>query len=333
MALKVKQRITYFDQMKGVAILLVVIGHLMQFSFGYETSHPVKFLYFHMPLFFYISGFLAYKQTSSVRELSTRLAKRSLTILLPYVLFLSIWCVFSGYTNIHDILLGGGGRYWFLYTLFIISSFFLIYEYVIGRVEKTWIYVTLWIIPYVILIVIKIHFTLLGGGDLCNIITGFVNYYRYFLIGYMCRKYLNLYKLLFCNEMVAAVGLMAYLLNWYFFDSHNMLLIFGGSLGAMIVIQRFFQKTVKEDSGVGRAFASIGKQSLAIYVIHYFFIPDVSALMHDFLDCPNPFIWQLTFAFLLSIPIIASCMFVGRLIETNRFLNFMCFGKPFWHEK
>ena len=59
-----KQRICYLDNMKGVAIILVVIGHIMQFSFGFETSQPVKFLCFHMPLFFYISGFLAYKKVA-----------------------------------------------------------------------------------------------------------------------------------------------------------------------------------------------------------------------------------------------------------------------------
>ena len=63
-----RQRIYYLDNMKGVAIILVVIGHIMQFSFGFQTSQPVKFLCFHMPLFFYISGFLAYKQIASLTQ-------------------------------------------------------------------------------------------------------------------------------------------------------------------------------------------------------------------------------------------------------------------------
>lgn len=39
-----RQRIEYFDQMKGVAILLVVIGHVMQFSFGIPKSNVVDML-------------------------------------------------------------------------------------------------------------------------------------------------------------------------------------------------------------------------------------------------------------------------------------------------
>lgn len=327
------QRISYFDKMKGLAIILVVIGHVMHFSFGFETSQPVRFLYFHMPVFFYISGYFAYKETLSIKELCNRLLKRGMTLLFPYIVFLTLWCVFSGYADIQGIIFRGGGRYWFLYTLFAISSFFLIYEYLVGRIKRTWVYVMLWIIPYLILIAFKIYLNKVGGGDLREIITGFVNYYRYYLIGYMCRKYMSLNKQLFCNDIVAAMGFIAFFLNWYFFEYHNMLLIFGGNIGAVIVVQRFFQMVGKGDSVAGKALSFIGKQSLAIYVIHYFLIPDVSASMHDFLDCPNSFIWQLTFAFMLSMPIIAASMFVGKLIETNRILNFVCFGKPFWHEK
>lgn len=140
-------------------------------------------------------------------------------------------------------------------------------------------------------------------------------------------------KLIFGSDVVAALGFVAYFLNWYFFECHNMLLIFGGSLGAIIVIQRFLSMEVNDESRVGSVLSAIGKQSLVIYVIHYFLIPDVSTQMHDFLKVPNAFIWQLSFAFMLSIPIVAASMFVGKVIATNRFLDFICFGKSFWYEK
>lgn len=47
-----RQRIEYFDQMKGVAILLVVIGYVMQFSFGIPKSNVVDMLsIFHIQIF------------------------------------------------------------------------------------------------------------------------------------------------------------------------------------------------------------------------------------------------------------------------------------------
>lgn len=45
-------RIAYFDQMKGLAMILVVIGHIMLFAFKFKPSELSKFIYFNMPMFF-----------------------------------------------------------------------------------------------------------------------------------------------------------------------------------------------------------------------------------------------------------------------------------------
>lgn len=52
------KRIDYLDAMRGFAILLVVVGHLVQRNTQLETSHPLyNLIYsFHMPLFFFICG-------------------------------------------------------------------------------------------------------------------------------------------------------------------------------------------------------------------------------------------------------------------------------------
>ena len=57
--MEVKKRIQWIDVLRGVGILLVVAGH---------TQIPIhKYIYgFHMPLFFFISGYL-WKSTNRVR--------------------------------------------------------------------------------------------------------------------------------------------------------------------------------------------------------------------------------------------------------------------------
>lgn len=53
-----KSRITYIDQLRGFAILLVVMGHALEHN-GYHQSPLFNLIYsFHMPLFFCISGFV-----------------------------------------------------------------------------------------------------------------------------------------------------------------------------------------------------------------------------------------------------------------------------------
>ena len=71
--------------------------------------------------------------------------------------------------------------------------------------------------------------------------------------------------------------------------------------------------------------------SLAIYVIHYFFIPDVSNVMHNmaYVVGDNIFIWQLSLSLLLALPIVGASMFVGKLIEINKYLNILFFGRMF----
>ena len=53
-------RIQYIDRLKGLAIILVVIGHLIAFTTDNDGPNPVNQLIvsFHMPLFMFLSGFV-----------------------------------------------------------------------------------------------------------------------------------------------------------------------------------------------------------------------------------------------------------------------------------
>lgn len=323
-----KKYIPYFDMMKGLAIILVVMGHVMLFSFNINPSEPSKFIYFNMPLFFYISGYLAYKRIDSIGELRQKLIHRGIILLFPYVVFLILYGVFTHNTSIGHSLIAGGGRYWFLYDLFIISTFFMCYEYLTRNVLNPWTSMGVWLLPLCVLIAIKLYINTMQCEDVGNIVNGLTNYYRYFLIGYLCRKYVTLNRLLFENEIAFAVAFLAYFANWYFFEWHNWILIFTGTLGAIIVLQNFF-RNIDADSRIGRLLIYIGRCSLGIYVIHYFFIPDISSIAKGVLLCGNPFIWQLTCALLVAIPIVAASIFVYKLIEMNRWLFLLFFGKLF----
>lgn len=124
-----ESRLSYFDQMKGIAILLVVVGHVVQFSFGYNPSDVVNMLgIFHMPIFFYISGYLAYKSADmNWRELCKRLLLKISQILIPLIVVGGTYCVFRG-NSIVQWMMSGFGGYWFLYSLAILTAFFLIFE-------------------------------------------------------------------------------------------------------------------------------------------------------------------------------------------------------------
>ena len=64
-----KQRILYFDWIKGLAIILVVMGHLYTFSETTSGNLINKLIgSFHMALFMYVSGFVAFAPLQTVRK-------------------------------------------------------------------------------------------------------------------------------------------------------------------------------------------------------------------------------------------------------------------------
>jgi len=207
-----KEYFYHLDMMKGIAIVLVVIGHVMLFTFDINPSEPSKFIYFNMPLFFYISGFLAFRETSSLKEMGEKVFHRGLILLVPYLMFLTLYNIFADNTeNILSLIIGGGQRYWFLYYLFILSTFFILYGYAIRNVHRPWLYVILWLLPLLTLIIAKIVLLRQGNaeGDAYANISRLLNYYRYFLIGFLCRKYASFNRLLFKNSFVFAIGFIS----------------------------------------------------------------------------------------------------------------------------
>lgn len=320
------QRIKYFDQMKGIAILLVVIGHVVQFSFGYNPSDVVNMLsIFHMPIFFYISGYLAYKNADmNWKEQGRRLLQKTEQLFIPLIVVGGMYCVLKGNGFVQWAMSGFGG-YWFLYSLAVLTVLFLLYEQLARKASKWYLYVGLWLIPYAIFMLLKIKHIAAEGGNLVPV-DNMVTYYRYYLIGWLCHKYAPINRFLLENKVVYALAFVAYLLQWYFCERHNMVLIFAGGMGAIIVLQNWFNSQNAESISM-RLLSYLGRNSLSIYVFHYFFIPNVSNVIHDFLQVGNPFIWMLTFAVLLSIPITAAAYFVGSIIEKNNFLKYIVLGK------
>ena len=128
------KRLKYFDTVKGIGILLVVLGHAT-----FVNERLLTFIFsFHMPLFFIVSGMLtAYKDGSgsTLRDVFYRKLK---TIIIPYLCFsicytlIDILSVYFGQISLNDLKINlvctgsfaGSGPLWFLPTLFICEIIF-----------------------------------------------------------------------------------------------------------------------------------------------------------------------------------------------------------------
>lgn len=127
----------WIDIYRGIAIMLVVLGHL-------DVPRPMyNFIFvFHMYAFFFISGVTYKTNSSSYKETVIKNIKR---LLVPYIIYAYMWdatsfairlylhtqreiTLQSVLRNVFSVIIGGGvidstadiGTAWFLYSMFFV---------------------------------------------------------------------------------------------------------------------------------------------------------------------------------------------------------------------
>lgn len=117
-----KERVAYIDQLKGFAILLVVMGHTYMYVLEIGNDIICNTIHsFHMPLFFFLSGIV---MKSSVFDKSMAIAflkKRFRSLMFPFFTVGILYTLYQG--NPCSSLFEGNMKngYWFLWTLFVYS--------------------------------------------------------------------------------------------------------------------------------------------------------------------------------------------------------------------
>lgn len=115
-----KQRLVWLDNLKGVLILLVVLGHCIQHTSNeYEINLLFRYIYsFHMPLFIFVSGYACF----SAELKWAMILKRFTQLIIPFLVWSGIVAIYALDYNvfINDILHPERGL-WFLWALFFIT--------------------------------------------------------------------------------------------------------------------------------------------------------------------------------------------------------------------
>lgn len=262
------RRIEYIDALKGFSILLILYSHIDLFVYGHiQTFSFIEIgRIFMIPLFFFMSGFfLRFTSKCSYKESIHFLFKKFLRLIVPLLFFIIPLKYFTDF---------GISSYWFLITLFefffifiLIRSFPLRLRYI--NILLTGIGIGLIFFP---LENIQIHPLFFLSK---------MNYFVYFIGGYFFKQYETMVKLfinnIYLNSLIVLIcvllisqfliganymrnPLMYFLLSslciticWFLFDSYH----------------SFFQS----QHIVALFLKNIGKHTLEIYLIHYFFYP------------------------------------------------------------
>ena len=215
----VKKRDQYWDLLKGMAIVLMLIGHSIQCGNGYEyyierdffDNTTFKLIYgFHMPLFMFISGYFFYLSIQK-RTLYEYLKKNILQIFIPIVSFGSITFIIDNITRFTDFTIIAAlksyivnilSTLWFLWAILLSSTLLSI----LNKCKLDSWYVNLGII--VILYSIP---------DVYFIIAGFKYLYPYYFLAYKYHQYNVLKEIgLQYNLIIGIIATIVYVMLMIF---------------------------------------------------------------------------------------------------------------------
>lgn len=122
---RVRERNQRIDVVRGVAIVLVVLGHAIQSVYpDYENVFLFRLIYsFHMPLFMYLSGRVSYKSNGANGK--EWLKRRFLSLLIPFIVWIPLPYIFNWnnevvWERVKHVIKDPTCGSWFLLVLFMI---------------------------------------------------------------------------------------------------------------------------------------------------------------------------------------------------------------------
>ena len=215
-----QQRIPYIDVIKGIAISLVVGGHVLERGFLFQSGFCYvlyNFIYsFHVPLFFLGSGLLITQKLTYKKIIS-----KTISLLVPFFIVGSIYTLLAPQAEFKHLFFSQGKNgYWFVFTLFEIFLLFFFHQKIISFCQR--IFGEKYSILYEIC-TLSIIITISGGlyiifssyhiGDffaIKRVLAG----YHFFIFGYWISNYDNI-KYFFNKERVFTCNLILFLILFY----------------------------------------------------------------------------------------------------------------------
>lgn len=333
-------RLREFDALRGFSMFLVVFTHVF---IGFDLTGSKTVLnailgFVRMPLFFFVSGFFAYR---AVAIWNKSLLKRVLQQKFKAQIFCTVvFFALLSYTRNVDIfrwIHTGFGGYWFTIVLF---QMFLIYVSGIILSKLVRRDVTL---PFMIIITVgllstfyfhlfdHIHlWTVLNCSNLCQFL-------QFFVLGLLCRKYKNTFLRFISDNKAKAILIAGFtVLTCASFNpavlSHDAINKILGIFilpyfGLLLLISLFHSsKDFFDKSGtVQNTLCLIGRRTLDIYMLHYFFLPSIPSL-HDFLAPNNMIIMQIGIGLLIASMIISVCLLLSTCLRSSSITAEWLFG-------
>ncbi len=281
------------DVARGLGIILVVLGHAFpdasaaggQEAMGNISRVIFNTIYsFHMPLFFFLAGFVAVKilDMNDGHEKGKYIAGRARRLLVPYLmaalLYLPLKIILARYANnpydireLWRLIIGWNPNYamWTLWTLFAAA--------VIGVIVATKKNIGILSVAGILCGIILYDIPLGESG-----IPMLLQNFGYYFVGlWACMNYETMKKKLFRKSVVAGAAVVFILCNMisqylkYYNYRGETVFLRGTALSGILLVLFLSVRMVdrREDGVLTKGFLCCGNYSMDIYIISTFIQP------------------------------------------------------------
>lgn len=332
-----RKHIQYLDVLKGIVIFLVVVGHAYHFGFAYYRSPLLLVLRsIDMPIFCFLSGYLAYRGWRSIEQGGAwlQLRRKCIQLLVPLILLPSLYnlCYDVGW---QEMLLGvHHGGYWFTFVLFQLFVLYMLFRMLTARFnaeDDGQVELSLALLLVFAVLILNMYWEQWHLPSHQALSWGKLHYLLpYFLLGHMVSKHERLDALMRQGWMIALSGVAFFFLIYEEYTVGRVLSGEPASLMGLTFMYGAVSKLGQEQTQMNRLWAYLGRESRSIYLLHYFFlfsVPWLKPLLEGELVGKRILMYELAPALAYAALVVCMSLVVVRLLRTSPVLELLCFGK------
>lgn len=350
-----KLRLHHFDILKGIAIFMVVMGHVLTMCIR-DIDSAVLFKVLektHMPIFFFISGYFTYKILDSGKLAMPNFIVRAKQLLIPFFVVSTLWIYYFPHSGLQSpfdstwqglYMSVGKNGYWFTLCLF---EVILLYAAIVPVLSRCRRFGTSLLVVVAVWIILGCLSNIWLPQNVVNLL-GMPLVYEFFpifMFGVLARSRQEQFDKVtgssaWVTIAMIAGGFLMYYVCWpwkfpfptVFWDISKSLLYLCVVIVAIAVIRPWCVRAFGEGStGNGSRWARIwkylGENSLAVYLLHYFFLFPMSAFREPLIAMNLDFVPTFIVSAFFAAIIITITLGVNYVICHSRLLALLLTGK------
>ncbi len=299
-------RLQYFDILKGWAIFFVVMGHVLTMCIrDIDSCFAFKLISeIHMPIFFFISGYFSYKATEGKIKLPN-IRKRFIQLIIPAVIVGSLWIWYFPHSGLKSPIVSTfdafyfnswKNGYWFTFCLFEIIILFALVGIFTNLIKSKYSFITTSLIFEIVLIALTKHILSENIVSLLSLDLTTL-FFPIFIIGVAAKKYTHAFNYVINSNYIYTLSLIlfgillyfvAYFWEFTFIPESNLfklrillhipLIIIAINIVKLYENKHSVSTSITPSHKLYRTWSYLGRESLSIYLLHYFFLFPISPL-------------------------------------------------------